>query len=739
MSDLRRFTISVDDQWTVQINDNSGAAVGAPRFLRRTQASDDGHTYPLPPDDDLPPADAPHYPLCTDQAAGLLPAVEERISDRLPQPDDLENFGRYLFQTLIGSANLQAVEDAAGNAKLIELALSWGAAQRDLHRLNWELMCRPQNPANPAFPGFLADGNPRLMGITRLVTAAQSPAKTISPPPRILFIVGTDFTDPDIRPGAEFLGLMRQFRKNRRTVHARVLQQAKPKKLRQVMADFRPDVVHFICHGFADEHGGYLELQTDDSAADNRRYANQILKDLKVDDQYPAMVLLSACYSGNILGAGATGSLAAELVAGGIPVVVGMAGRISDLACRLFTQRFADSLVQGDPLVYATCEGRCAALYEGLPAQSSADWAFPALYLSNSVAPEYRPYEVQGVDPSIAIENRIKSYNLDDEPVFCSRHEFLEAYYNLLNPASETSCLAIYTHSPEPGIGRTRLLQEFTAQAVRDGHVPCLMTDIPNDIHDFMVKLIDALNNARDACGAEVLPDDSQLMLMCTEDIDTLKSHASFNTTGRRELKLKNTLTARAISSAIQIDCQDSLKAVHDAQPSIKDRNGQLLILLDEVHEYGEALTTLLTGKNEGLLTAFGLGSQKMTLPVIMTFSQAGPAEHVLKPNIIENQKSWIDARSLERFNDRNNEDLLAYYQLFLHPYCYNPQPKTINSQAGENVVRTWEARLRKKLKGIPGQFLNQDIIETLIEFATEDEFLIVADDEAVLQRLRGI
>jgi hypothetical protein len=736
---MQRFTISVDDQWTVQISDSNEAAIGVPRPLRRTQPSDDGHTYPLPPDSDLPPADAAHYPLCTDEDTGLLSDVAERISDRLPQPGDLVNFGRYLFQTLIGTANLQAVEGAAGNAKLIELALSWGAAQRDLNRLNWELMCRPQDPANPAFPGFLADGNPRPIGITRLVATAQSPARPISAPPRILFILGTAFTDPDIRPGAEYLGLMRQFRKNQRTVHTRVLQQAKPKKLKQVMGEFRPDVVHFICHGFADEHGGYLELQTDDSAADSRRYAAHILTDLKYDNRYPAMVLLSACYSGNILGPGATGSLAAELVAGGIPIVVGMAGRISDLACRLFTQRFADSLVQGDSLVYATSEGRCAALYEGLPAQSSADWAFPTLYMSTAVPPEYRPYEIQGDDPCIAVENRIKSYNLDDEPVFCARHEFLEAYYDLMNPDSDRNCLAIYTHSPELGIGRTRLLQEFTAQAVRDGHVPCLMTDIPDNTNEFMVKLVDALNKARDACEVDVLPDDSQLILLCTEDIDTLKNHASLNDAIRRDLKLKNTLTARAISTAIQIDCEDSLQAVYDAQPTIKGRMGHLLILLDEVHDYGEELTTLLTGKNDSLLTAFGFGSQKMTIPVIMTFSQSGPAAHVLKPNIIENQKSWIDALPIECFRELNDEDLLAYYQLFLHPYCYNPEPKTVNSQADSELVSKWVSRLRKKLKGRPGQFVNQDIIETIIEWATDDKFLIVADDEAVLQRLRGI
>jgi hypothetical protein len=50
---------------------------------------------------------------------------------------------------------------------VIELALAWGTGLRDLHGLNWELMCRPKNPANPAFIGFLADGNPRLMVIKR--------------------------------------------------------------------------------------------------------------------------------------------------------------------------------------------------------------------------------------------------------------------------------------------------------------------------------------------------------------------------------------------------------------------------------------------------------------------------------------------------------------------------------------------------------------------------------------------
>ena len=53
--------------------------------------------------------------------------------------------------------------------------------------------------------------------------------------------------------------------------------------------------------------------------------------------------------------------LAVQLVAGGLPIVIAMTGRVSDVGCRLFTRRLGEMLLkEGDGLIAATAEARRA-------------------------------------------------------------------------------------------------------------------------------------------------------------------------------------------------------------------------------------------------------------------------------------------------------------------------------------------------------------------------------------------
>src|ERR1700760_573508 len=72
---------------------------------------------------------------------------------------------------------------------------------------------------------------------------------------------------------------------------------------------------------------------------------------------------------------------AAALVSAGVPMVVGMSGEVADSACRLFTRRFYEALLQGESVAAATAEGRRAGL-TGADPYHTVDWAFPSLLLS---------------------------------------------------------------------------------------------------------------------------------------------------------------------------------------------------------------------------------------------------------------------------------------------------------------------------------------------------------------------
>ena len=95
--------------------------------------------------------------------------------------------------------------------------------------------------------------------------------------------------------------------------------------------------------------------------------------------------MLNACYSGAQPPADrAAAPLATEMVKHGIPIVVAMWGRVSDRACRLFTWCFYEALLWSKPIPQAVAAGRRMAFEEqGDPA--GADWAFPAIFLDETV------------------------------------------------------------------------------------------------------------------------------------------------------------------------------------------------------------------------------------------------------------------------------------------------------------------------------------------------------------------
>ncbi len=489
-----------------------------------------------------------------------------------------------------------------------------------------------------------------------------------------------------------------------------------------------------------DERGGYLELQAEGRNGPLRRYSTELLKhDLIVENKYPSMVVLSACFSGTILGVNQMGPLAAELVAGGVPVVVGMAGRVSDLACQLFTRGFGKALVGGEYLVTATAEGRTAALYHGQAVHESVDWAFPTLFMAAGVKSDYKPCQVHDPDPSQVIENRIKGYNLNlydvnSEPAFCARHDFFDDYYDLFSEQSHMAVLAAYTKSQQSGLGRTRLLHELTAQAVRDGHVPCLVTKIPTNLRELATKVVEEIEQAREAFNLAYLPNHSQLDLLSFESIENLKNNPDLDGQIQRLLMRNKVITAKAVQIAIQKDMADLIQEAYQKYPTIKVAGGRPLILLHQIDQYGEELTNALMNH---MLNGFGLGTQDDPIPVILTFSNVGGPRHMLD-QFVQGQKSkaWLKLRAVEPFRQENDEDMLAYKRILLHPYKHNKRALVFNN-SDEAKLQEWKNNFRQHLKGLPQKFSDGSFIGLLTDLAKKDKFLIEANDEDLLKAMR--
>ena len=114
-------------------------------------------------------------------------AQRSPASNEATQDYDVVALGRHFFDTLLADSWPQILSATAGSP-LIELVLEWSKNERDLHRLNWELL---HGPLQFLAAGFLdAEGKLVRVAISRVVTEASYPVRPLAPQPRILFVIG---------------------------------------------------------------------------------------------------------------------------------------------------------------------------------------------------------------------------------------------------------------------------------------------------------------------------------------------------------------------------------------------------------------------------------------------------------------------------------------------------------------------------------------------------------------------
>jgi len=778
-----RFQVCVDEHWNLTITADGAAGKNYSERTLVRKFNAEGNCLPMPPD---PPADGPREVLCPYLLPGGDVAELFEIRDRIADRDygsDLKDFGLYLFDTLIGKvawAAIGANADANPTDNLIELALCWSGSDDVLNRLNWELMHGPDED------GFLAAGRRRPVAITRIVAKTDTTAwaaRPISYPPRVLFVLGTPWTESGIRgirPATECLALLNQLRWNGHSIQSLVLHRARPARIKERIKSFRPHVVHFLCHGqpAADGAPAALILEKDDpdeDRTDEAAYeADQILGWLSVDQtlELPAIVVLSACHTADspapseaaeqaagplpavkssdfpevrMSGVHGIAPLATRLVEGKVPIVVGMAGEVSDRGCRLFTRRFGEALLEGRSLVAAATQARSAALSEGERPYQSADWALPALFMARAVEPGFVPVVLptpSGAGPDCSgVDERINVYDVERKPVFCGRDEFFAAYHELFHPVKgrHYSVVAAYSETVEKGMGHSRLLLELTAQAVRGHHIPCLIGsddpnwEPPNTRLQLVTTFYAAICNARKAflqsvafrSQLDVLRRTSPKKLGTSRELDR-EVKASLGDPG-------DELSVEAVRMALKKDLDVLRGDVIARCPDVAEAGGRVVFLLDKVDRYAGALDDLLTG----LLGPYGLTATGPLVPVIMTFTAAGTVLQAFVRNV-ERHRAWLRPIRLKPF-ERNGEDFLAYERILLHPYRDRP----------ERATKAWVINWRKDLasleefhkdylRGIPGEYGKLMLYAYLLQ-PIKDGIILDADDTDFLKGMPKI
>lgn len=664
----------------------------------------------------------------------------ERLMERFEQDElnqgDVELLGRYLFDSLLGRDVWEKVlaEATSRRVKVVELALSWDASDYELHRLSWEAMHDGTD-----FLGVRLD---LAVAVVRLVRGAKKGRLAPHPAPaKVLFAVGADLNDPDIRPGAEVIGLLRGIERGGSPIDSLIIDKVTLSRLADACQRFDPHIVHIVSHGRINGESGRGEIELLRDELDESGWATgaKLLKALAAGKELPSMVVLTGCESA------AAGEhmdcLAAELVKAGIPAVIGMAGRVADPVCRLFSRKFGIALSNGERLVEAMTHGRRAGLMQ--QQHDAADdhaWTLPSIYLAQSVPVDHAPIDIT---MSSATVKRIADYGLWREPVFCGRQRLGRLLDRLLDERDELQVLVAYTEG-EGALGKTRLLHEFARRSLWAGHVVVMIDDdvgdpktLPNSSVQLAAWLLDAIGETRRNFGlgerfeSQLL---DQLLQAVGEGADTappeMGSADYHQFLGEcKETKENGAALEHGLRQALIEDLKQLMADVRDLADEPVGERAHPVLVLGGIGHWGKAADVLC----QRLITK-GLGEPGMPVPVFATCSFKDAAGPMLEDESdMASRRPWVRFEPLKPFDD--HEGSLAYQWVLLHPwspYKYGELAYAPNLLVDEN--EDWQDLFRENVGGIPGGIDSADFYN-LAHILHTTHFFVGADDDEILVR----
>lgn len=584
--------------------------------------------------------------LTDEEAADLATDVRNGSASK----KDMDRYGAILFRAAFGVDNWGKLTEAAVSIRAPHLEV----AIRGPQSLRWEALHDGTNPVaakGTGSHGQLSVAIVRLVAATRAFPAnAPSSVFPVTHIPRVLFAVGSRLTDPRVRPGAEFMGIMRHLERQGGTIQPRVLEQATEERLAREIDKFEPDVLHMIGHGRWDEYlkrvGLELCPEPGGGPGDPLVTADQLLEIFDAAGHLPKVVVLSACQTASADEKASESCMdavpfAAELVAGGVPVVVAMAGDVSDLGCRIFARALTHAISDGAPITEAVTVGRRAAFHKRHGPENGDDWLLPTVFVADDI-PAGTP--LVDTTPITRSRDRCRALDLAWEPVFCGRREFFEKMDHILDPEHPLNVLVAYTDDSAKRYGSLRLLRELAARAVREDWLPVLLGPIDQKIpatrEDFAGELRDRLMDMRGNLGLPGRP-------------DRLVAAAS---SGPKNL-----------AQAIRETFAELVADLPEDDPARGGPQPRVVLLCHRVDWWEDVLPELF-GTGSKMIGPRGLGTGAYPVPVVLT----GADVSELRRARLERYEGapWVDFAPLGRFRKDGDdpEDILAYLWWLLNP-----------------------------------------------------------------------
>lgn len=587
-----RITIeSAGGQLTLAYTDPTGRAIDgvAPRSVATSPGG-----YPVAP---VAPGRLGSDPTGQDVQRAL-----EQLAARQADDAQVASLGEYMFAVLFGETwpvlrSSTTIELCLGGATGATGATGEaGEAGETACPMPWELV---------------RDASEYLLRTRQLVRRVVgdpgtevAPAVALSPVPRVLFVVGSHATDPDIRAGAEYLGILRQARRLR----THLLLQATVAQVREAIERFAPDVVHFICHGAIESGKAVIQLLDDNQRTQESITADNLEVMLRGPSGKLPIVVFNACMSGVPVGVQQVEPLAARLCRRGAPLAIGMSGTVDDQASRVFARSWYAALAAGKDLVAAAHRARqhMQARLNG----AGCDWGLATLFLRSDV-------QTVGASSTAAatrwLDTAEGTHRAPDQPSYVGRWRYLQTF-DLLLAARELQLvtlrrpLRILGISAAPTVkveghnarelGVTYTCLAFAARAAAQGHLVI-------HLDQFAVGDIEADVVAAASPDAAVLPILKQLWLGVVE------AAQSFGVPWR-PARVAASVADAAIGSALEgeldamvqggasvVDWSEALTADLDALSAALRRHSfagdaaRVVVIVDDLHKLKKALRAL--------------------------------------------------------------------------------------------------------------------------------------------------
>jgi hypothetical protein len=715
--------------WSLRYTCDDTSAKMEPRQLER--CGSDLDVFPLPP-----AAERSSWQMGDETR---LKNLLEQLAIGQADAASIRLFGSYLTAVLVGPH--AALLSARPADEAIELELSVLAGGAAIQRLPWELMYGEERP--------LAADEKHPFALVRLVKRQARPERNpLELPLRVLFVIGQTIDD-SIRPGAEYMAILRRLATTDDVVNfnTRLLMRATASEIESTVDHFKPSVVHFICHGdmeqtatllLTDEEGGRKTTGV-------RRLTAPALIDLLRGQsgkaKLPTVVVLNACHTADMTSEprrNAYRGFAESLVTLGIPVAVGMAGEVADGACRLFTSRFYAALIGGESVVLASAGGRRAALRRFENYHETMEWARPTLFVAEDVAEDVQQLVPVPGEAAERARAAARFLNPQDNPrAFCGRLECLQKYERMLeriltgSGGSHVLGFAVkdsveWIGNYKPQYGKSRLLTELAARMTLDGVAPIVLPserlgDPPDNGFDFASLVGQLADETRDRFNvpARAVSEAFKLGILMSGTVWNGSTGTPLDA-AREQMRLNLTDAMKNISAVTL----RSLLA-REAATLVNDLAGKgvchAAILVDDLHLYEDVVKTILAA-----ITDRGFGEAPAIVPLIFTYVRrdSGNGDAIVK--FMEKHEEEVLGCFYE------NEEIMAHRQFLLTRIA---DPLAVSGRRDKQSQIPLAYKHFCKASGGRPSGWNRDDFQTAIEIFQDYGVLIPANDEEIVKQ----